>query len=191
MAVSEDIYYLVKSMNRAEKTFFRRYAKMSAGGKNLTYLNLFNEIEKHISGRKGCDESLLKKKLGRKISKHFPVLKNNLYSIILDTLNAYAEKSTPEEKVKLLISQYDILYSKALYKQCRNVLNKAIAVSGENELISYHYILLRKKRTLARYTEDVEDFNKTISEIYREQNLVLDKIRNNTEVMNLSDMCIS
>lgn len=191
MAVSEDIFHLVKSMNRAEKTFFRRYAKMAAAGKNLTYLNLFCDIEKQAAQKKSYDENLLRKKLGSKKSKHFPVLKNNLYNMILDSLSAYSEKSTPEEKIKLLLSQYDRLYSKALYKQCVTLMKKAIEISERNELLSYHYILLRKKRVLARYTEDVNEFNSTISAIYKEQNAVLDKMKNNTEVMNLSDICIS
>src|SRR5260221_787736 len=191
MAISEDIFYLVKSINRAERTYFRRFAKMAAAGKNQTYLRLFSSIEKLSLKNKSYNENLLKRGLGIKQLKYFPVLKNNLYNMILESLNAYSEKSTPEEKVKLLIGQYDTLYSKALFKQCQAVMKRAIEISARNELLSYHYILLRKKRVLARYTEDVEEFNNTITEIYKEQNLVLDKIRNNTDVMNLSDMCIS
>jgi len=191
MAISEDIFQLIRSMSRAEKAYFRRYAKMSAGGKQLTYLRLFDEIAALAKKNKTYNENLLKKNIGDKTANHFPVIKNNLYNLAIDSLCAYRVKQTPEEKVRVLIEQYDSLYSKALFKQCRTILKKAIRIASENELLTYHYLLLGRERVLARYSQDINAFDKTISKIYAGQYEIIDKIKNNIEVTNLSDMFTS
>ena len=187
MAVSDDIFLLVKSMARAERAYSKRYLKMHAAGKESSMLSLFEALEKY-AGKTGIyDEDALKKDLDKKLTRHLPVIKNNLYNILLRSLQEFASGRTPEEKVKRLIEQYDTLYSKALFKQCGAVLRKAITLAEENEVLSYQHILLAKKSVLARYTEDVERYNMTIAEIYKEQNLVLAKIKNTIDLANLSD----
>jgi len=187
MAISNDMFQLIRSMNRAERAYFRRYAKMAAGGKRLTYLKLFDEIVSMAEKGNSYNESLIKKKFVFKTPGHFPVLKNNLYNLVTDSLVSFCPKQEPEEKLKNLIERYDALYSKALFKQCRTVLKKAIKIASDNELLAYHYLLLGRERILARYSQDISAFDKTISVIHNEQNIIIDKIKNNTELTNLSD----
>src|SRR5258706_197533 len=80
MAVSEDIFYLVKSMNRAERTYFRRFAKMAAAGKNQTYLRLFSSIEKLSLKNKNYNENPLKRDLRGKPLKYLRAM--NCFHII-------------------------------------------------------------------------------------------------------------
>jgi hypothetical protein len=187
MAVSDDIFQLIKSMSRAEKAYFRRYAKMKAAGKELTYLKLFNHIAVMAEKNKVYNENLIKRNCGIKSPGQFPVLKNNLYNLTVDSLCSYRTRQTPEEKVRVLIDRYDSLYAKALFRQCRVILKKALRIAYENELLTYHFLLLGRERVLARYSQDITEFDRTIDKIHNEQSIIIDKIRNNTEVTDLSD----
>lgn len=191
MAISDDIFQLIKSMNRAEKAYSRRYLKMHSAGKNSSLLQLFEAIEKYSGKEDAYDEAELKKSPAIKKLHHLPVLKNNLYNILADSLYEYSSGILPEEKVIRLMKRFDVLYSKSLLKQCESVLKKAKKIASENELLQFEYLLLSREKTLSRYIYDVNSYRSAIEKIYTHQSKVIEKITNITEFNYISGMYIA
>ncbi len=191
MAVSDDIFQLIKSMNRAEKAYSRRCLQMHSAGKNSSLLRLFEAVEKYSNKKNRYDEAELKRMPAIKNLRHLPVLKNNLYNILAHSLYEYTSGTLPEEKIIMLIRQFDALYSKSLLKQCEAVLKRAKKIAVENELFLFEYMLLSRERTLARYIYDVATFRSATEKIYLQQSDVIKKITNITEYNHLSGMYIA
>jgi len=186
VAVSDDLFRLVKSMSAAEKNYFRRYAEMHSAGKGNHYMKVFSGLEHYSKKNSNYNEDELKKKFDPKIRKQLPVIKNNLYNLILKALGAYNSGSKPEAKINELLDNYDILYSKTLYSQCSTILNKAKKIARDNELYYSLLHLLRSERTLRRDSQSIEEFDKTSQEIFREEQEIISKLKNLSEFDNLT-----
>lgn len=178
MAVSDDIFQLIKAMTRKEKAFFRRYSMLHSSGKEGAMTELFEKIVQLSDKTDIYDEEKLKKYLTPDTLKHLPVVKNNLYKLVLKSLHEYRDEPTKEDKVKSLIEQHDLLFSKSLLKQSRNALMKAKKIAAEAELFMYMHDILNKERILARYMLDAEGYEEVVERAYREQTRNLEQMTN-------------
>ncbi len=186
MAVSNDLFKLVKSMNAGEKNFFRRYAEMHSAGKDSYYMAVFSAVDRLAKKFNDYDEKELKKNFSENIQKQFPVIKINLYNLILRAMNIYHHENKPENKIKELLENYSILYSKTLYSQCESILKKAKKIARDNELFNDLLFLLRSERTLKRDSQSIGEFAKTAQEIFEEEQEIIEKLRNLSEFDNLT-----
>ncbi|MBE2216917.1 MAG: hypothetical protein IAE90_01860 [Ignavibacteria bacterium] len=187
MPVSNDIFELVRVMTRKEKSFFRRYSRLNSAGKDGAMIKLFEKLVEYSAERDTYDEEVLKNGLDAKTIKHFPVVKNNLYKLLLKSMNVCREDNNNTERVKNLLEQYDILFSKSLLKQCESILRKARKISEENEMFFHLQDIMNKERVLARYMLDADSYEKVIEKVYREQIINLEKIRNLTDMNDLGN----
>ena len=185
MPVSNDIFELVRSMSRKEKSFFRRYSRMNSAGKEGAMNALFERLVEYSSAHNNYDEAVLKRGLDKNTLKHFPVIKNNLYGLILKSLIEFSDENTIEDKVKNMIEQHDLLFSKSLLKQSRNVLMKAKRYAEESELFLQLYIILNKERILARYMMDAGSYERIVESVHSEQTIILEKVKNLMEMNDL------
>lgn len=165
MPVSNDIFDLVKGMNRKEKAYFRRYFYLHSAGKIGSILTLFEGLNNYCLSRDNYSEEEFKKLEGINKVKHFPVIKNNLYNLLLKSLNEYTEKTTNEYKVKTLIEQSDILFSRSLLKQSQRALKRAKHIAETNEMFFYIHTILTKERILARYLLGAGAYEQEINRI--------------------------
>lgn len=187
MPVSNDIFELVKVMTRKEKTFFRRYFRLNSAGKDGAMIRLFEKLSEYSSKSDKYYEEEIKNGLDVKTVRHFPVVKNKLYRLLLKSMNAYREDNSNAEIVKNLLEQYDILFSKSLLKQSENVLKKARKISEDNEMFLYLQDIMNKERVLARYMLDAVSYEKVIEKVYRDQIINLEKMRNLTDMNDLGN----
>lgn len=187
MPVSNDIFDLIKGMNRKEKSFFRRYLLLHSAGKNGVMLKIYKELTDYGSVNDKYDETKFKKRFKPEEIKHFPVVKNKLYNLLLKSLNEYSEEMANEPKVKNLIEQSDILFSRSLLKQSQNALRRARKIAVENEMFLYIHTILTKERTLARYMLSAVDYESEIERISAEINQNLEKLKNASDMNDLGN----
>ena len=128
---STDLFKLIKSMSSSEKRYFTVFVS-AFEKKNKTNLKLFTAIDK----QKEYNEKALKTKFkNESFVKHFAVVKNNLFKVILKSLRLYHADSHPVEIVNQYKDNYIILLmNKGLADLASAQLAKAIKVAEENNL---------------------------------------------------------
>ncbi len=117
---SADLYHLIRSLTQPEKRHFKLYASIYNSDNNKTLL-LYDLVSK----QKSYDESHILKKMTFADAKQLPNLKNRLYKIILDSLEAFHSNNDYELELRKYLNQIHILNKKGLYNQCIQVINKA------------------------------------------------------------------
>src|SRR5438128_7801357 len=97
MTPSNELFLLIKSLSRAEKGYFKKFAFSNSSSGNSKYLRIFNEMELQNT----YNEKALKEKIEDDISaKNFPAAKLYLYEIILRSLNSFYIGSTKDNELK-------------------------------------------------------------------------------------------
>lgn len=134
MKPSPELFNLIKSLSKSEKRYFKMYSAFQAGEKN--YLKLFDAIEK----QEEYDEEHIKKKFVKEnFIKHLPSEKNHLYNLILKSLRTFQSENSINSYLRELLKDVEILYNKALYRECNKVVNRAKKLAYEIE--KYYYVL--------------------------------------------------
>jgi pentatricopeptide repeat protein len=173
MKPSNELFDLIKSLTKSEKRFFKLSSSLQSGDKN--YLKIFDAIDKQDE----YDEAAVK--IGFKnetFIKHFPSEKNHLYKLILKSLRAYHSDNSVSSMLKQEIKNIEILYNKALFKECNKFLlrSKKLAITYEKvyflfELISWEKLLLEEAFEDGEFTKDLDT-------LIREEQEVIEKLRN-------------
>jgi tetratricopeptide (TPR) repeat protein len=132
MTPSHDLFRLIKSLSPTEKAYFQKtssFAKQKEG-KNI-YLVVFDAIAK----QKVYDEEKIKQKFkGEVFMKQFPVIKNYLYSRILDSLEHYHSEMNQRFVMRKMMNRAELLRRRGLYDQSMKILKKAKTFATENEM---------------------------------------------------------
>ncbi|HMQ59794.1 MAG TPA: hypothetical protein PKE06_03950 [Flavilitoribacter sp.] len=127
------LFLLIKSLNAAEKRHFRRQATLH-GKTDLDYLRLFDTLE----ALSEFSERELKMRLtGASFLRHLPVIKEQLYQRLLDSLHLYYMEQSPEEQVKRRLHQVYILLKRGLEEQAGALLVKLKKQIGRDGLTAY------------------------------------------------------
>ena len=173
MKPSTDLFELIKSLSKSEKRFFKLSSSLQSGDKN--YLKIFDAIDK----QKEYDEDLLKECFeGETFIKHFPSEKNHLYKLILKSLRAYHSDNSISSILKQEIKNIEILYKKALYKECNKFLGRAKKLAIEHEKFYYLFEMLSLEKLLLEEAYEAGEFTKDLDALIREERDVIDKLRN-------------
>jgi len=176
MKPSIELFKLIKSLSKSEKRFFKLSSSLQSGSKN--YIKIFDTIEKQSN----YDEEALKKKYKNEtFVNHLPSEKNHLYKLILKSLRAYHADSSLTSILKQEIKNIEILYNKALYKECNKFLMRAkkTAILYEKfyflfELISWEKLLLEEQLEDGKFTKDLDG-------LIEEEQSVIKKLQNLAE----------
>lgn len=176
MKPSNELFDLISSLSKSEKRFFKLNSSLQSGEKN--YLKLFDYIEKHST----YDEAALKKHFQyEKFIKHLPSEKNHLYKLILKSLRAYYADHSIKSQLKQEIKNVEILYQKALYKECNKFLKRAKKVAIEYEKFYYSFELINWEKKLMEEDFESGQFNHNLDELIQEETEVIEKLRNLAE----------
>ncbi len=185
MPVSNELFGVIRVMSRKEKSFFRRYFRLHSGGKDGAMLRLFESLADYSANNDSYFEEDFKLSLEAPVRRHFPVIKNNLYNLVLKSLNEYRRENNNESKVKSLLEQYEILFSMSLLTQAEKVLKKAKKIAVNNEYFMEINTIHNRERTLARYMLDAEGYSRVVERVYKEQAENLERIKNLAEMNDL------
>lgn len=131
MKSPESIFKLIRSLNSAEKGYFKKYSKIN-GNTDNKYLLLFDAID----SQKEYDETkLLKKFKSQPFVRQFPVAKNYLYEKILASLDSFHQDTSSE--IQKLLHSGEIIFRMGLYGQALKILKKAKKIAIEQDLFAY------------------------------------------------------
>ena len=176
MKPSHELFNLIKSLTKSEKRFFKLTSTLQSGEKN--YLKIFDAIEK----QQVYDEEALKKQFeGERFIRHLPSEKNHLYKLILKSLRSFYSDNSVSAVLRTEIKNIEILYRKALYKECTKYLIKAKKTARDHEKFYYWFELLQLEKMLLEEAFEEGIFNQSIDELIEEEKEVIAKLRNLAE----------
>jgi tetratricopeptide (TPR) repeat protein len=176
MKPSVELFKLIKSLSKSEKRFFKLSSSLQSGDKN--YLKLFDFIE----DLETYDEELVKEMFKKeKFIKHLPSEKNHLYRLILKSLRSFYSEQSISSILKQEIKNVEILYMKALYKECDKFVVRAKQLAKETEKFYYWYELLSWEKKLLEEAYESGIFSKDLNDLMREEEEVISKLRNLAE----------
>ncbi|NQZ20409.1 MAG: hypothetical protein HRT44_14295, partial [Bdellovibrionales bacterium] len=173
MKPSTELFDLIKSLSKSEKRFFKLASSLQTGDKN--YLKIFDAIDKQTD----YDENNIKDQFkSETFIKHFPSEKNHLYKLILKSLRSYHSDNSVSSVLKQEIKNIEILYNKALFKECNKFLMRAKKMAIQHEKFYYLFELINwEKRLLEEALEDGQ-FTKDLDTLIIEEQEVIEKLRN-------------
>ena len=173
MKPSTELHDLIRSLTKSEKRFFKLHSALQSGPKN--YLKIFEAVDKQPV----YDEDQLKAMFKSEVFiKHFPSEKNHLYKLILKALRAYHAESSVAGILKQEIKNIEILYQKALYRECNKLLHRAKRLAKDNEKFYYWFELLNWEKTLLEEAYESGEFTKDLDALIEEEREVVEKLRN-------------
>ncbi len=176
MKPSVELFKLIKSLTKSEKRFFKLSSSLQSGDKN--YLKIFDFIE---SNDKYDEEELKLFFKDETFIKHLPSEKNHLYKLILKSLRSFYAEQSISSILKQEIKNVEILYNKALYKECNKFLLRAKEMAKENERFYYWYELIAWEKRLLEEAYESGDFQTDLDALIAEEEMVIEKLRNLAE----------
>lgn len=179
MAKKGNLFFLVKSLTKSEKRYFKIFCFNQKVNNN--YLRLFEALDKQET----FDEEAIKKKFkGEKFVKQLHVTKNYLHQLILKSLRNYQAESTKNAALKDLLCNVEILYFKELFDQCHYELQKADRLARTYDYLPGLLEVLGWKRRLllSRWGNKRPELNAIIAE----EKEVLDELERLNQYWNLT-----
>ena len=131
MKANNHLYQLIKSLDKAEKRYFKMYASQHLKNNSSNYILLFDAIDR----QKLYDEGKLKRKFSNHhFAKNISKTKYLLHKLLLKTLRHLNDAKTTDALIGSYMESVGILFSKNLYSQCAALLQKAKALAVEYEM---------------------------------------------------------
>jgi len=147
-----NLFFLIASLTKNEKIYFKRFAGASGSNENKIYLKLFNEIESQTIHKK-YDEAKIKDKFKKEnFIKQLHVAKIYLYNLILKSLYLQNINYNELSKLREMINRIEVLFRKGLYVQCSKIISKAKKTALKEEymieLLRINYFEIKVQREL-------------------------------------------
>lgn len=176
MKPSTELFKLIKSLTKSEKRFFKLSSSLQSGEKN--YLKIFDYIE----GQDDYNEAELKEFFkGERFIKHLPSEKNHLYKLILKSLRSYYSEQSINSSLKQEIKNVEILYNKALYKECEKFVSRAKNTAKKYEKFYYWFELINWEKKLLDSAYESGQFDMDLDKLIEEEEYVIARLRNLAE----------
>jgi tetratricopeptide (TPR) repeat protein len=139
------LFILIKTMNRGEKRAFKLYAK-KYNKDNSFYIRLFDVMNKMES----YDEKIIKTRTLHtdKDAKQFPVIKNQLFNMLLGSLQKHKSKNISSFQSNTYLNSYLILMDRGMYEEAVNYLLKAEKTAEKTEDFPLLISILDKKKNV-------------------------------------------
>lgn len=155
-ARKDDLFRLIKSLNRAEKRYCRIQASSTA--KDSRYLKLFDALD---ALEKYEERTFLQGRKGKAFQQNFSYTKNYLFNHILKSLTVYHAEHDASARLRELLQQIAILYHKRLFEAARGRIKRGLELTVKCDLPAYKYLLLqwelRIQKTASQTGESFED----------------------------------
>ena len=175
MKLSDNLFELIKSLNKTEKGYFKKSAGFHTIGSKNNYLRLFEFIEK----QKEYDEQKVRKYFANEpMLNNLSVAKIYLYDLIMESLESYSRNSSVELKLKSYLHQARILFNKTLYGQCRDLVDKAYKLALKYDKVLEQVELLNWRIKLNSATSYLNQIEIEITEPFLKINETLGQYSN-------------
>ncbi len=137
MIRTEDIYELIKSLTPSEKRYFKLFSSFAKKNEENNYVTLFDVIDK-LPSLENINENLQKKLKKTSFDSNLQATRTYLHTLILKSLKSY-NNSSASDKIEDMLKDVRILYSKGLYTQTNEILDKLEEITLQEE--KYHHLL--------------------------------------------------
>ncbi len=174
MKKNEELFYLIQSLSKSEKRYFKL---SSTGNEAKEYLLLFEAIE----SQKTYNETEIKHHFKDKaFVTQLTTIKNYLKQRILQSLRNYHSKTSKSAELMDIIRNVEILFKKGQYTICLSELARAEkkAKNFQQNILLFHIHDWKRKVHQALYPQDFE----TLKTIVLKQK---DTIQSTNEYVNL------
>ncbi len=179
---TDELFQLVKSLDKGEKRLFKLYMKRGSGNDDLKVIRLFDALDKMSEYN---EEALLKK--NKSISKQqLSNIKASLYKQVLAALRHSGDDDNIDMQLNEQMGYARILYNKGLYLQALKVLDKIKQTAKANYQLTFQMqVLFFEKKIEAlhitrsmenraeRLSHEVEEVNTHLSLLSKLSNLSL------------------
>ena len=143
MRASSELFDLIQSLTKSEKRFFKLSSSLQSGDKN--YLKLFDQIDKQSEYNEDEIKEVFK---NESFIKHLPSEKNHLYKVILKSLRSFHSDRSISSVLRQEIKNIEILFQKALYKECGKFITRAKKKAYDHEKFYYLFELISWEKNL-------------------------------------------
>ena len=167
MRYNADIHKLIKSLTKSEKRYFKIYAAQHTKNNSNNYLLLFDAID----GQTFYSEEKLKRKFrNHSFGKKLANTKFLLYELIVKMQLQLRKGKDVDSKIRDLLDAVAFHFSKSLYNQAFNSLQKAKKMAIFFEHCAYWLEALNWERKLLGYADqmDTKFSLKSINKEYKE-----------------------
>lgn len=188
MKPKQELYQLIKSLSKTEKTYFKKFA--SRHQQKNTLIKLFDELDKTKPNGKYSEENLKQKFKREKFIKQLPVTKNYLYNNILKSLNLYYTEDNYDLKLNLIINNAAILYQKELFTHSLKEIKRAKLLAQKHDKLPKLLEAIHIERKALRVISSLNETEQELMNNYDEEREVLDKLKNICEYRNLYDKMV-
>lgn len=188
MKASDEIFQLIKTLSKQEKSYFKKFASAFINEESSNYIKLFEEISKQAVKETAYNEDKIKKgNYSGKFLKNLSYHKNYLYNMIMTSQINYHKDNKEMIHIRNLISQAEILTGKLLYDQALKILSKASKIADEKDLFSLSIEINYLIKNLKKLTLSQEESSNLSVIFYEKQKLILEKMLSNLEYYYLHD----
>lgn len=180
---SEDLFNLIKSLDKSEKRAFRLYTNRMESNKDGAFVKLFDVFDKMDV----LDESQVMRKLSIKDKTQFSNLKRHLFTQILKSLRTVHSRKDTEILVRESLDFAKILYGKGFYLQSLKIIEKIKPIAKESQKsLLFFEILEFQKLIESRHITRSRKVQNKVEEIIDETDRLKEVISSTSEFLNLS-----
>ncbi|MBA3899269.1 MAG: hypothetical protein H0X62_03515 [Bacteroidetes bacterium] len=182
MPKNDDLFELIKSLNKSEKRYFKIYSEKHVIGNENKYVQLFEAIEKqnNYNGKKISDKLFSGQSLAS-----FSVAKSYLHNLLLRSMASYHSGSSIDIKLSEYLAHVEFLYNKRLFAQCLKLIKKAKKKSYEYNEIVHTLGFLWWQRAIFNETAFKDKSEEEVKNIYQEESLLIKKLWNSRKIETL------
>lgn len=164
---TDELFQLVKSLEKAEKRNFKVFVKRNAGSDDLKMVTLFDAMD----GMHTYDEALLLQKYPDIKKQQLSNLKAHLFKQILTSLR-FSKDENIEMQLNEQISYARILYNKGLYHQSLKLLDRIKVMAKQYNQITFlvQVLIFEKKIESLHITRSIENRAEQLSHEVTEAN---------------------
>lgn len=178
MKATNDLYKLIKSLTKTEKTYFKKFAVRHNPKENNAFLRLFNAFELKNDDLRYNENDIKKKFKNEQFINQLPVIKNYLYNTILKSLTLYYLEEKVSIKLNYLLNSANVLYDKELYNESLKILSKAEKIAEQNEMDPELLEIINIRRKVLRTKSSLNEGAEEIMKTYEQEKNVIDKMSN-------------
>lgn len=117
----DELFQLVKSLKQAEKRYFKVFASQQVKGEKNNYVKLFEALDR----QEVYDEKRLIRQLPGLPSAKLTATRHYLQGLILKSLRNYYSELSVDSRLRDMLADAEILFSKSQYRACAKTLSRA------------------------------------------------------------------
>ncbi|HVX50448.1 MAG TPA: hypothetical protein VHB48_09825 [Chitinophagaceae bacterium] len=165
---TDELFQLIRSLDKSEKRMFKLYVKRSAGSEDLKVIRLFDALDTMAE----YDEEILLKKNKSIKKQQLSNMKAHLYKQILSSLRQVKNDANIDIVLNEQMAYARILYNKGLYMQSLKMLDKIKQLAKANNQFTFQMqaLIFEKKIEALHITRSLENRAEELSHESNEVN---------------------